>query len=104
MSKRSITTALAVVAALAGVQVTNTTPKINPTPRGNEQQQTVAAKNGTTTRQVEEDHFGGYTRGIYDSLMRDVGIPPKVWGQSRACARMVRKSHMRSLGIRASRI
>lgn len=72
--------------------------------RADQTRQAAAVKNGQTTRQIEADHFGGYVGGIMNALHRNTGTPPDVWGRSAACARMVRKNKLRSMGISAQRI
>lgn len=66
--------------------------------------QVSAVNNGQTTRQIKEDHFGGYSGSIFRGFMRDRGHTPYEWGTSRACAQMVRKNRMRRKGIAGSRI
>lgn len=61
------------------------------------------AKNGATTREIKEDHFGGFRDGIKRQWMRDGGRSPYSWGISKECAKMVRKNKLRAAGVRESR-
>lgn len=92
--------AAAAVLGLGAGQMTSTAAQLRPT----EQRQLAAVKNGMTAREIKEDHFGGYAGGMLASLMRDNGCPPKDWGMSRQCARMVRKNKLHRMGISHARI
>lgn len=61
-------------------------------------------KNGATTREIKEDHFGGFLNGIRGQFMRSRGRTPYEFGISRECAQMRRKNSMRGKGIRAAAI
>ena len=72
--------------------------------RANETRQAIALNNGGSTRQIEEDHFGGYAGGMMRQIMREGGHSPRDWGMSKACANMVRKSRMHRMGISHAKI
>jgi hypothetical protein len=74
------------------------------THRPAEQRQIAAIKNGMSTREIKEDQFGGYTGGMLNALMRDNGCPPKDWGMSRQCSRMVRKNRLHRMGLSHAKI
>lgn len=89
--------ALLSLAGLTSCQTANVTAP------GQEIRQTVAVKNGQTTKELREDYFGGYGKGLLDAIKRDNGNTPKQWGMSRACARMVRKNKLIRYGVAQSK-
>jgi hypothetical protein len=101
MKSRSLLIAAAAVLGLGAGQATSSSAPV----RSAEQQQAGAAlKNGGSTKEIKEDHFGGYAGGLLRGLMRDRGNTPRDWGMSKACARMVRKNRMHRMGISHARI
>jgi hypothetical protein len=71
----------------------------------NEIRQNAVANGGQqTTKTLEDDVFGRFAGAMRRHAERDYGHTPKEWGMSRACARMVRKNRLRSLGVAGSRI
>jgi hypothetical protein len=70
--------------------------------QGNTSRVVGVAKGGQqTTREIEQDMFGGIGPSLARGLLSGGGCPPDIWGRSRACARMVRKN--RILARRASK-
>lgn len=64
----------------------------------------AAVRNGKDPRELKEDEAGRFAAAFGQGARRGSGMPPHIWGQTRACAQMVRKSRMRRLGIKGSRI
>lgn len=90
------------VAALAsvGALISPTAPAVTlqyaaPT----EARQPASIANGTGSRQIQQDHFGDYSLGMFNALMRDTGMSHAAFGQTPTCKRMMRRSHLRNLGI-----
>lgn len=90
------------VAALAsvGALVSPTAPAVTlQSAAPTEARQPAAIANGTSSRKIQQDHFGDYLLGMFNALMRDTGMSPAEFCQTPACKRMMRRSHLRNLGI-----
>lgn len=99
-NRTSIALAVMSVLGLGGHQTTAISPQL----RAEQQQQITAVRNGTGSRAIRADLLGSFASGFLGGSMSDGGHPPKQWGMSQACARMVRKNRMHRMGIGHARI
>lgn len=91
------------VAGLACLGLHSAQSRAVASPHETAERQSIA-KNGQTTREIKEDHFGGFRDGIRRQWLRAPSRTPYEFGISKECAQMRRKNRMRGLGIKGSRI
>jgi hypothetical protein len=97
MNKSRSLIAIAASLGLGNGHVNSLSAQVRPS----EQRILAAVKNGMAANEIREDALGFDIGG---GAFRNPGCPPKEWGMSHACWKMVRKSRLHAKGISHAKI